>query len=119
MDSTNSPSTKPLYRGTQIVWYILSILEVLLAFRFILKLLGANAAAGFTNFIYSVTFIFASPFLNVFPVSKVEWSIFEWATLLAMIVYWIIALGIIKLFLIGKTVSTQEASDKLNKQEKE
>jgi hypothetical protein len=118
MDSFNSPSTKPIYRGTQIVWYLLGLLEILLAFRFVLKLLGANAAAGFTNFIYGITYIFTAPFLTVFRMTKVSGSIFEWTTLLAMFVYWIIAFGIIKLFLMGKTVSTPEAADKLNAQEK-
>jgi hypothetical protein len=118
MDSFNSPSTKPLYRGTQIVWYILGVVEVLLAFRFILKLLGANAAAGFTNFIYGVTQIFAAPFLNVFSITQVEGSVFEWTTLLAMFVYWMLAFGVIKLFLMGKTVSTPEAAVKLNDQDK-
>lgn len=118
MDSSNSPSTKPLYRGTQIVWYLLGILEILLAFRFVLKLLGANAAAGFTSFIYGTTYIFTAPFLSVFGISKVSGSIFEWTTLLAMFVYWVIAFGIIKLFLIGKTVSTPEAAEKLNEEER-
>lgn len=118
MDSSNSPSTKPLYRGTQIVWYLLGLLEVLLAFRLVLKLLGANAAAGFTSFIYGVTYIFTAPFLSVFHMTKVAGSIFEWTTLLAMFVYWVIAFGIIKLFLMGKTVSTPEAASKLNDQEK-
>lgn len=118
MDSTNSPSTKPLYRGTQIVWYILGVIEVLLAFRFVLKLLAANAGAGFSSFIYGVTYIFASPFLNVFRISKVAGSIFEWTTLLAMLVYWMLAIAIIKIFLMGKTVSTPEAAVKLNDQEK-
>lgn len=118
MDSYNSPSTKPLYRGTQIVWYILSVLEILIAFRFVLKLLGANASAGFTSFIYGITYPFVIPFLSVFKISRVEGSIFEWTTILAMFVYWILAMGIIKLFLMGKTVSTVEAATKLNQQEK-
>lgn len=117
MDSFNSPSTKPLYRGTQVVWYILGFIEILLAFRFVLKLLGANAGAGFTNFIYSITHVFAAPFLNVFSVTRVEGSVFEWTTLLAMFVYWVVALGVINLFLMGKTVSTPEAAVKLNDQE--
>jgi hypothetical protein len=116
MDSFNSPTTKPLYRGTQIVWYILGILEVLLAFRFVLKLLGANSA-GFTNFIYGITYIFAAPFISVFRVTYTVGSVIEWTTLLAMLVYWIIAFGIIKLLLIGKTVSTPEAAVKLNDQQ--
>ncbi|MFA6383202.1 MAG: YggT family protein [Parcubacteria group bacterium] len=118
MDSSNSPSTKPLYRGTQIVWYLLGLLEILLAFRFVLKLFAANPAAGFTSFIYGVTHVFTAPFLSVFGATKVAGSIFEWTTLLAMLVYWLIAFGIIKLFLMGKTVSTPEAADKLDAQEK-
>lgn len=118
MDSSyTSASTKPLYRGTQIVWYILGLIEVLLAFRFVLKLLDANAGAGFTHFIYSATYVLAAPFLSVFRTSQVAGSVLEWATLLAMLVYWMIALGIIKLFLMGKTVSTPEAAAKLNNQE--
>lgn len=117
--SYTSSSTKPLYRGTQVVWYILGIVEVLLAFRFVLKLLGANAAAGFTSFIYGTTYIFATPFLSVFRSSDlIGASIFEWTTLLAMLVYWLIAVGIIKLFLMGKTISTPEAAAKLDDQEK-
>lgn len=119
MDSSyTSASTKPIYRGTQIVWYILGVIEALLVFRFVLKLLGANPDAGFTSFIYGATQIFAAPFLNVFGVSQVAGSIFEWTTLLALFVYWVIAFGIIKLFLMGKTVSTPEAATKLNDQQK-
>jgi hypothetical protein len=117
MDSSNSPTTKPLYRGTQIVWYILGLIEILLMFRFVLKLLGANPGAGFTDFIYGATYVFAAPFLSVFRITQVEGSVAEWTTLLAMLVYWIIAIGIVKLFLMGKTVSTPEAAVELNKQE--
>lgn len=118
MDSFNSPSTKPLYRGTQIVWYILGVLEALLAFRFVLKLLGANPGAGFTDFIYSVTYIFAAPFLNVFNATRVEGSVFEWTTLLAMAVYGLVAWGIIRIFVMGRTVSTPQAAVKLEEQDK-
>ena len=117
MDSFNSPSTKPLYRGTQIVWYVLGLVEVLLAFRFVLKLLGANPDAGFSSFIYGVTYLFAAPFLSVFRVTEVAGNVLEWTTLLAMFVYLVFAYGIIKLFLMGKTVSTPEAAVKLNAQE--
>lgn len=118
--SYTSSSTKPLYRGTQIVYYILGIVEVLLAFRFVLKLLGANPGAGFTSFIYGTTYVFAEPFLSVFKSSQImTGSIFEWTTILAMIVYWIIATGIINLFLMGKSVSTPEAAVKLEQVERE
>lgn len=119
MDSSySSGSTKPLYRGTQVVWYVLSILEVLLLFRFVLKFLGANPGAGFTSFIYGVTYVFTAPFLTVFRITRIEGSIFEWTTILAMLVYWIVALGVIKLLFMGKTVSTPEAAEKMNEEAK-
>ncbi len=113
MDSYNSPTTKPLYRGTQIIWYILGLIEALLAFRFAFKLFGANPGAGFTDFIYDTSYPLVAPFLNVFGITRVEGSVMEWTTLLAMFVYWAIAAGIIKLFFMGKTVSTPEAAAKL------
>jgi hypothetical protein len=118
MDSSyTSKSTKPLYRGTQIAWYILGVIEILLAFRFVLKLLGANPEAGFASFIYAVTYIFAAPFLAVFGVTQVAGSILEWTTILAAFVYLVVAFGIVKLLHMGKTVSTPEAAEKLNDQE--
>jgi hypothetical protein len=118
MNSYNSPTTKPLYRGTQIIWYILGFIEVLLTFRFVLKLLGANPYAGFASFIYDASNVFASPFLDVFRITQAQGSIFEWTTLLAMFVYWVLAVGIIQLIFIGKTVSTPEAAKKLDAQKK-
>jgi len=119
MDSSyNSPTTKPLYRGTQIVWYILGILEVLMAFRFVLKLLAANPSAGFTGFIYGVSYIFVMPFLTVFHFSQVAGNIFEWTTILAMLVYLLIAWGIVKLLTMSKSMSTPEAAAKLGKNDK-
>ncbi|MDP3954356.1 MAG: YggT family protein [bacterium] len=118
MDSTNSPSTKPIYRGIQIAWYILGVIEVLLVSRFLLKLFEANPGAGFTDFIYDVTYVLVSPFTNVFSVSQVTGNIFEWTTLLAMLFYWAITMGIVKMLLMGKTVSTPEAAVKLKDQER-
>ncbi len=107
-----------MYRGTQIVWYLAGLLEALLAFRLFLKLLGANPSAGFTSFIYGVTYPFAAPFLNVFGITRVDSSVLEWTTILAMIVYWLIAMGIARLLVMGKTVSTPEAAVKLDSQDK-
>ncbi len=118
-DGATTPVVRPLYRGTQIVWYLFDLLALLLAFRFILKLLGANPAAGFTNFIYAVTYPFVAPFLNVFKITNVAGATFEWTTLLALLVYWLIAWGIVRLLVMGKPVSTVEADYKLRQQDVE
>ncbi|MDP3836676.1 MAG: YggT family protein [bacterium] len=120
MDSYTSPTTKPLYRGVQVVWYLVGILEALLLFRFLLKIFAANPNAGFTSFVYGATSIFVFPFNTVFQTTSVTpGSVFEWTTLLAMLVYWLIGLAIIRLFLMGRTVSTREAARRLDEEEKD
>jgi hypothetical protein len=114
MDSYNSPTTKPLFRGTQIVWYLFSLLEILLAFRVGLRLTGANPAAGFTSFIYGVTWPFAQPFITVFRMTVIDGKVFEWTTVLAMLVYLLVAWGLVSLLTMSKTVSTPEAAQKLD-----
>src|SRR3990170_5773576 len=52
------------------VWYILGLIEILLAFRFVLKLFGANPSSGFVDFIYSVSGVLTAPFDNIFGVTK-------------------------------------------------
>jgi hypothetical protein len=85
----------------QVVWFILGIIEVLLAVRFLLKLLGANSASGFVNFVYSVTDVLTAPFDNIFNVSESvagrTQSVFEPSIIVAAIVYAAIAYGIVKL----------------------
>ncbi len=112
-----SPAVKPLYRGTQIAWYIFYFIEALLLFRFLLKLLAANPNAGFTEFIYAVSGVFVAPFRFVFRTTQVGGSVFEWSTLLAMLVYWVLVWGIIRLIVIGKPVSQGEAHAKLERQD--
>lgn len=103
----NSETT--LYRTTRIVWYIFYVIEALLLFRFLLKLTGANAQAGFTDFIYSISGIFVAPFRFVFGTNSVGESVFEWSTLLAMLVYWVIVWGVIKLIVMGRDIDKPEA----------
>jgi uncharacterized membrane protein YciS (DUF1049 family) len=118
-ENRNIQRVKPLYRGTQAVWYILNAIEVVLLFRFVLRLLGANPEAGFTQFVYALSYPFVAPFLAVFNPSYVANATFEWTTLLAMLAYWVLAWGIVRLIVMGKPVSTVEAHEKLSRQDVE
>ncbi len=106
-----------LFRTTRVIWYVFYLLEALLLFRFILKLLGANAAAGFTDLIYTLSSLPLAPFKFVFGTDSVGGSIFEWSTLLAMFVYWVIAWGIIKLVIINRPLDQQDAERGLERQD--
>lgn len=106
-------SSRSLYRGAQAVWYALSIVEGLLAIRLVLKLLQANPGAFFTDFVYAVSDVLVFPFVAVFQNTSLAASVFEWTTLLAMFVYWLLAVAIVKLFVMSKPVSAVEADHKL------
>lgn len=84
-----------------IIYFFLGIIEILLAFRFVLKLTGANPATGFVNFIYSLSQIFIAPFTGIFPqtatAGAVTTAYFEPSTIVAMLVYAVIAWGIVKI----------------------
>jgi len=92
--------------AANVVWYILGVIEVLLAFRFVLKLLGANPESGFVDFIYNVSGVLTAPFDNIFGVASTKsgeiHSVFEPSILVAMAVYALIAWGIVKLLNVNR-----------------
>lgn len=84
-----------------LIYFLFGFLNILLAFRLVLKLMGASLSSGFVGFIYAITGIFIMPFEGIFRrgfAAGVETtSILEPATLVALIVYLILAWGIVKL----------------------
>lgn len=88
---------KTILRSSQIIWYILGFIEVLFAFRIMLKLLGANSSSGFTSLIYTLTNPFTTPFSGILGLSVTGNSVIEWSTVIAGIVYLCVAWGIIYL----------------------
>ncbi|KGK87814.1 hypothetical protein DP73_13985 [Desulfosporosinus sp. HMP52] len=110
MNEGTDIKTNPDYiKAKNIVYYILGVLEVLFAFRLVFKLLGANPKSPFVSFIYSVSQAFLVPFNGIFPSAVTKGietqSILEPTTIIAMIVYAIIAWGIVKLIEISKSSS--------------
>jgi hypothetical protein len=82
----------------RVVWLVAGLLLTLLALRFIFALLGANPSNGLANFVYSVTHPFVSPFFNLFSYNYTNGvSRFETYTLVAMLIYGLIAWGIARL----------------------
>ena len=84
-----------------IIYFLLGTLEMLLAFRLIFKLAGANLSSGFVNFVYSLTGVFIMPFEGIFRRGVAQGlettSILEPSTIVAMTVYAILVWGIAKL----------------------
>lgn len=90
------------YRTMRIIYLILGILETLLLIRFLLKLLAANPDAGFSSLIYGITYPFVALFQNVFATPQSRGSVLELSTILAMIIYALIAWGIVKVIDISR-----------------
>ncbi len=89
--------------AVRVVWFIAGVLLVLLAFRFVLALIGANPANGFANFIYSTSHPFVAPFFSLFSY-RLQYGVtrFEVFTLVAMAVYSVVAFGIARLLVIDR-----------------
>lgn len=85
------------YKINQIIYYILVVIEVLLALRFLFYLFGANPESPFIGFIYGLSGIFVSPFKGIFPTFAEGVVVFEWSVLVAMAIYALIAVGIVQL----------------------
>jgi len=110
-DSAPNPSSGHL-RARKIVYYILGVLEVIFAFRLVFKLLGANPQSPFVSLIYTITQTFLAPFSGIFgpPVTRGinTQAVLEPKTIIAMIVYAVIAWGIVKLIEISQPLNKNE-----------
>ena len=100
--TNSSVSTASSVRGVsmvaRIINYVVGILLSLLAIRFVLSLLGANQGNPFADFIYSLTYPFVAPFFGLFGYTvKYGVARFELETIIAMVVYALVAFGLVKL----------------------
>ncbi len=86
-----------LFQFNRIVWTILGILEVLLALRFLLKLIGANPNSGFAVLMYGVTGLFTAPFTGLVPTWVSGASVLEVTTLIAMAIYALLFWGVMRI----------------------
>ncbi len=88
----------------RIVWFVAGIILILLAFRFLLSLLGANTTNSVADFVYNTSQPFVAPFFSLFKYSDYVYgeSRFEIYTLVAMLFYAVVAWGITKLVTINR-----------------
>ncbi len=84
-------------RAKQIIYFIFGVINVLLALRFVLLALGASRASPFVDLIYGLSRPFALPFQGIFGQPAFGGSVIEWASLVGIIVYALVAYGIARL----------------------
>lgn len=99
---TETLNTRPeSHAAKRIVGVFFSIVEVILALRFVFKLLGANSENGFIKIIYDITRFFIIIFEGIFAKITVSIGqsegIFEPATLIAMLIIALVAWAVMRL----------------------
>ncbi len=72
---------------TRAVWIFATILDVLLGFRFLLKLFAANPNSPFARLVYATTDFLVYPFHNLVTNPSIGNGVFEFTTIIAILVY--------------------------------
>lgn len=86
------------YWITTVTYFILGVLEVIMGLRLLFRLLGANQDNGFIAFLYSLSHVFVGAFNGIFNDQTIgSRGVFEVSTVIAMLVYALIAWGIVSL----------------------
>ncbi len=86
----------------RIVYYVGGVIVALLIVRLLLQLLGANQESDFVSFIYGLSGVFVAPFFGIFGDPTFGQSHFETSTLVAIVVYTLVIVGIAKLITVTR-----------------
>jgi uncharacterized protein YggT (Ycf19 family) len=85
------------FRAVAVVGFIVGIVDIFIAARFLGKLLGASSHSAFVNFIYQVSSPMVAPFTGIFGNTGSNTNTFETASLVAIVVYAVIGWGLVVL----------------------
>jgi hypothetical protein len=85
------------FRAAAVVGFIVGLVDVLIAARFLGKLLGASSSSAFVHFIYQVSAVMVAPFTGIFGDTGNKTNTFETASLVAIVVYAVIGWGLVVL----------------------
>ncbi len=94
--------------SSRLIYFILDILEILLVFRFLLRLVGASLISSFGQFIATATAPFIQPFRGMIAPTPVGAGYIDWSVILAMIVYALLAYLLVRIIEMprsGRTVA--------------
>ncbi len=86
-----------LDRIASILWFFCGIIAIMLGLRVAFRLLEANPANDFVDFVYRFTNPFVGPFEGIFAEPTSDGSVLDSAALLAMVIYAIATWLIVRL----------------------
>ena len=101
-------SRTPTYSGSsrlaQLVWLVVGVVDAILALDFIFRAAG-GANTGFAHYVYRIGGWLAAPFAGIFtntPITNGR-TFVRWADVLAVVIYTLAALAVVKLVQIVAT----------------
>jgi len=97
VEDPNVENRQMVSKVAQLVWLLFGILEALIGFRIVLKLIAANPNSWFTSFVYQLTNIFLWPFQNIVTNPSIQNSVIEITSMIAILVYALISWAIVRL----------------------
>jgi len=97
-DVVQKDAVSPAFGIAWVVYVVLGIGVGLLIIRVILKALAANTGADFTRFVYGITDPLVAPFQGIFATRQAgTGSVFEFSSVVAIVVYALVAWAIVRL----------------------
>ncbi len=87
----------PTRRAIEVIYLVFGIINGLLLIRLVLKVLGANPQAPFTDFMYGFTNFLLAPFRGLLPAVVNGKSVFEPSVVIAIIIYALLAVVLAKI----------------------
>ena len=94
-------------RIERVIWFIVALLDAMIAIRFFMKLLGASYSADFVRFMYGITAPLVGPFRGIFPASGSGSYVLEPESLIAIAIYLLIGWAVVALIRIIGTPRTR------------
>lgn len=92
----------PMVVLARAVYFIFGVIIAFIVLRMVFLLLAANQSSAFVDFIYSVSGIFVAPFFGIFGYTPTYGSsVFEISSLVAIVIYALIAWGLVSLLTLG------------------
>jgi uncharacterized protein YggT (Ycf19 family) len=85
------------YRLIALIWLVVAVVDIFIAARFIGLLLGASTESAFVSFVYGVSAPLVAPFEGIFGTPAAGAHVFEVACLVAIVVYTLLAAGLVAL----------------------
>ena len=79
------------FKATQLIWLLFGVLEVLIALRIALMLIGANPSSPIVALIYGFTYLFLFPFNGLVASPTAGNMVLELSSMFAMLIYGLIA----------------------------